>query len=559
MVNRAIQFVLLAAIGLLLAGPVAVQALPAPEAIQARVEQLREIGALQIGAGQIAAVQLIPEFYQRRGYQPAWSDPRDVAALIKLVEHTPDHGLDPEDYHLNEIEGLRRTIAEAGTPQAQDAADLDLLLTDSVVRLAFHAKFGKVDPASLDSDWNFARSLNGKDPVATLQRVLDTHSIGEFFARAYAEPYFYTRLREALAAYRAIDAAGGWPSVPQGETLQLGDQGDSIRVLRERLQVTGDLSSGHRAGDPAMFDVDLAAGVEAFQRRHGLDADGKVGKKTLAALNVPVETRVAQIRVNMERVRWVYQDLPSDFLLADIAGFHVYLVKDGAAVWSARAQVGKPYRKTPVFRAAMTYLEFNPTWTVPPTILSKDILPKLRKDPGYLARKDMVVLEHSGKPVDSASIDWSSVSAKGFPYLLRQQPGPENALGRVKFMFPNPHAVYLHDTPSKSLFDRSERAFSSGCIRVERPFALAELVLNDSQRWSQEDIQQVLDSKQTQRVSLAKPLPVLLLYWTAEVGEDGRVYFREDIYGRDEAVLRALDAPPRFTPPSDIPEWYRKG
>ncbi len=559
MVNRIIRFVLLGAVGLLSVTQAAAQSASSQAAIQKRVEQLRDGGALQIGREQIAAVQLLAEYYQRRAYEPAWTDPEDVTTLVNLVQQTPLHGLDPEDYHLTAIQALRGTVAGVDGRQENAAADLDLLLTDTVVRLAFHARFGKVDPASLDSDWNFERSLNGKDPVETLQQVLESHSIGEFFAKSYAEPYFYTRLRKALASYRAIDEAGGWPSVPQGETLKLGDRGDSVRLLRERLRVTGDIPDSDSVDNPDLFDSNLEAGVKAFQERHGLEADGKVGKKTFAALNVPVAQRIDQIRINMERVRWIYQDLPNDFLLADIAGFHVYLVKDGAEAWSARAQVGQPYRKTPVFRADMTYLEFNPTWTVPPTILTKDILPKLRKDPGYLERKDMVVLERSGKAVDSAGIDWSAVSARGFPYMIRQQPGPKNALGRVKFMFPNPHAVYLHDTPSKSLFERSERAFSSGCIRVENPFALAELLLDDEQKWNQESIQQVLDGKQTQKVTLAKPLPVLLLYWTAEVGEDGRVYFREDIYGRDEAVLEALNAPPRFAPPSDPPAWYRSG
>jgi murein L,D-transpeptidase YcbB/YkuD len=218
-------------------------------------------------------------------------------------------------------------------------------------------------------------------------------------------------------------------------------------------------------------------------------------------------------------------------------------------VWQARAQVGQPYRDTPVFRDSMRYLEFNPTWTVPPTILREDILPKIKRDPGYLAERNMQVLERSGRPVDVNTIDWPSVSARNFPYMLRQGPGPDNALGRVKFMFPNAHAIYIHDTPSKRLFTRSERTFSSGCIRVERPFELAELVLDDPVRWDQQGIQQVLDSGRTQRVNLKEPLPVLILYWTAEADANGRVHFRKDVYGRDERVLEALNGEFRFVAP----------
>jgi murein L,D-transpeptidase YcbB/YkuD len=197
----------------------------------------------------------------------------------------------------------------------------------------------------------------------------------------------------------------------------------------------------------------------------------------------------------------------------------------------------------------MRYLEFNPTWTIPPTILREDILPKLKHDPGYLAERNIQVLDFSRKPVDASAIDWNAISADHIPYLLRQGPGPDNALGRVKFMFPNAHAIYIHDTPSKNLFARSERAFSSGCIRVERPFELAELVLDDPVQWDQQSIQQVLDSRRTQRVNLNEPLPVLILYWTAEADADGRVHFRKDVYDRDQRVLEALDGEFRFVRP----------
>jgi len=202
-----------------------------------------------------------------------------------------------------------------------------------------------------------------------------------------------------------------------------------------------------------------------------------------------------------------------------------------------------------VFRDSIRYLEFNPTWTVPQTILREDILPRLEHGPSYLAERNMQILDRNGKPVDVNTIDWPSVSGGNFPYILRQNPGPENALGRVKFMFPNKHAVYIHDTPSKSLFAHNERMFSSGCIRVEQPFELAELLLDDPERWDRQGIQQVLDSRRTQRVNLKEPLPVLILYWTAEADAEGRVHFRNDVYDRDEPVLDALEGEFRFVVP----------
>ncbi len=203
-------------------------------------------------------------------------------------------------------------------------------------------------------------------------------------------------------------------------------------------------------------------------------------------------------------------------------------------------QVGKPYRNTPVFKSAIEYLEFNPTWTIPPGILSKDILPATKNDPDYLNKRNINVLDRNGNLVDQSSIDWSQYPGRSFPYMLRQEPGPNNALGRVKFIFPNKHFVYLHDTPSKSLFDKTSRTFSSGCIRVENPFELAELLLNDSSNWNYNKIMEVVDSKQTRKVFLDEPMPVLLLYWTVTVEEDGKVHFKEDPYGRDNAVLEGL-------------------
>jgi murein L,D-transpeptidase YcbB/YkuD len=255
-----------------------------------------------------------------------------------------------------------------------------------------------------------------------------------------------------------------------------------------------------------------------------------------------VDARIGQIEVNMERARWMFHDihLNDDYLLVDIAAFRAHLIKDRRKVWEARVQVGQPYRKTPVFKADLTYLVFNPTWTVPPTILAKDILPRLAKDPGYLKEKRLRVLDRNGRTVDPQNIERSRLSPANFPYQLMQTPGQNNALGRVKFMFPNRHLVYLHDTPSQDLFEKSERAFSSGCIRVQNALDLAEILLNDPEKWSGEAIQRVTASNKTQTVMIPKPVPVLLLYWTAEANEDGTVSFRKDIYGRDAKILKGL-------------------
>jgi murein L,D-transpeptidase YcbB/YkuD len=257
-------------------------------------------------------------------------------------------------------------------------------------------------------------------------------------------------------------------------------------------------------------------------------------------MNVPVEMRIDQIRVNLERIRWVLHEDLDTFVFVNIPGFKVYYVRNEKLAWTRRAQVGKLYRQTPVFKADMTYLEFNPTWTVPPTILAKDILPAVRKDPGYLKKRNIRVIDGKGKVVNPKSINWSKYTGKNFPYQLRQDPGPSNALGLVKFMFPNKHLVYLHDTPSKNLFDREARAFSSGCVRIEDPFEFAQLLLG--KEWDAKRIDGIIKSKKTTKVNLAKPVPVILFYLTALPEFDGGFHFRNDVYSRDEAVLEDLNA-----------------
>ena len=254
-----------------------------------------------------------------------------------------------------------------------------------------------------------------------------------------------------------------------------------------------------------------------FQERHGLTADGVVGPATLRAMNVPVEARIDQIRINLERARWVMHELRGEFVLVNVAGFDVSYFRNDEPIWTSKVIVGRPYRETPIFKSMITYVVLNPTWTIPPGILVKDKLPILKRDPGYLKRNNIRVIDSAGREVDPHSVDWSRYSGGRLPpYQLRQDPGDDNALGLVKIMFPNPYLVYLHDTPSKSLFDKDERTFSSGCIRVQKAFELAELVLNDPVRWNRAALDAAVATKKTQTVNLARPVPVLILYWTAQ-------------------------------------------
>ncbi|MBT8442482.1 MAG: L,D-transpeptidase family protein [Gammaproteobacteria bacterium] len=512
-------------------------------ALASRIGALSETPRATLRGVALQGAALFADFYARRDMQPAWTRPARVDELIALLANAGDEGLLPSDYLLDEIAALRGEIEHSGSPAA--TADLDILLTAALTRYGYHLAFGKVDNRELDPNINFRREISeGEDPAVTIQQAIDAPSLQAFFATEIPRGPVYARLREILVEYREIAAAGTWVEVPEGPTLRSGDSGRRVAALRRRLAASDDLPDGASATGDA-FDESLQTGVRIFQERHALDTDGAVGPATLAAINVPIETRIEQLRLSLERLRWIRSEIGEQFLVVNIAGFRVVLWKDNDFAWRGRAMVGKTYRQTPVFRGDIRYLEMNPTWTIPPGILRNDTLPAIKRDPNYLADRNISVIDRDGRKVHPSMVDWTMYT-RGVPYTLRQEPGPNNALGRIKFIFPNEHFVFLHDTPSRYLFDRAERAFSSGCIRVENPFELAELLLDEPDQWNQETLQAVIDGAQTQRVYLDDPMPVLILYLTASIEPDGRPRFLKDIYSRDAKLLAALNAPPQL-------------
>jgi L,D-transpeptidase YcbB len=509
--------------------------------IQTQVEELRHGGRLEVLGQPVASRDVLPRVYESREFAPAWDTLRQVDALLEMVDESYLEGLDPNDYHAAPLHAFRGTVTDLTALPPNDRAAFDILLTDSIIRLGYHLRFGKVDPSALDPNWNQSRTLVGEDAAVTIQKAIDAPSLREFAAKVIPRVFLYERFKTALAQYRAIEAGGGWPSVPAGPTLRPGTADERVPALAARLAVTGDLpASSAPAG--TLYDETLVAAAQRFQARHGLAADGVVGAGTLAALNVPVAARIDQLRVSLERAREVFYDPESDFLVVNVAGFQLYHVRRGEILWRTRVQVGQPFRQTPIFKAEMTYLVVNPTWTVPPTVFRNDILPAVRRNPAYLASRHIDVFDSRGAAVDPSAADWSG---RNPPYRLVQRPGADNALGRIKFMFPNEHSVYLHDTPSRDLFSRDSRAFSSGCIRVENPFELVEQLLGERGR---ERVETLVASGRTETVFLDKPMTVMLLYWTAEVDAAGRVSFFPDVYQRDAAVVAALAEPFRAPP-----------
>ncbi len=345
----------------------------------------------------------------------------------------------------------------------------------------------------------------------------------------------------ALERYRQIDADGSWPQIPSGPLLRLGSRSERVLALRHRLRATGDLPPlgdlAQVGSETADFDAELrfdhgvAQAVRQIQRRHGLYVDGIVGRKTLAALNVPVQDRIRQLQHNLEN-RQLPEDLGDRYVLVNIPGFTLRLVDRDREVWVTRVVVGKRKRRTPMLRSTIDHVIFNPYWHVPSRIARQELLPHVVADPRYLSKQQMEIVAPGGQVLDPSGIDWTAVDVLDFPYFIRQRPGAKNALGRVKFIFPNKYSVYLHDTPSRALFARAERAFSHGCVRVEKPLELATHLLREQapKRWTPERVEQIIHRGQRTYVKLSQPIDVHFIYRTAWVDDDGTVQFRPDVY-----------------------------
>ena len=522
------------------------------ERIRTRIEAAGVVMELRAAGEPVYASLVLPSFYERRLYRPAWSDERGPTRLaddlLDALRRADLEGLRSEDYHLAGIETVLAAVradAKRGPALAPDRwAELDLLLTDAFLVYGAHLLAGRVNPETLRPEWVSNRRT--ADIAVVLEAALASGNIAGTLAGLDPPEVGYRRLRDALGRYRAVAAAGGWPVIPDGATLRLGDRNGSVAALRERLRLEDDLAPGE-AQDAELFDEPVGEAVKKFQRRHGLTDDGVVSAATRAELNVPVERRVEQLGLNLERWRWLPKDLGRRHIIVNIAAFELELMDGDSLVMSMRVVVGRPFDRTPVLSDTMRYLVLNPYWHVPSNIATTELLPKLKRDPSYLARYKMRVFPNSrldAQEVDPATVNWSTITAARFPYRLRQDPGPRNALGRIKFMFLNKYHVYLHDTPARPLFEETQRDFSHGCIRIQHPIELAVYLLRNDPRWDRDALLAALDDAEDRTVSLPEPMPIHLLYWTAWADVDGTIQFRRDIHDRDVPLFTALRAPP---------------
>lgn len=515
--------------------------------LRTRLEVQQPGENIQVQGISLSTLDEIHSFYTKRNFQELWSkDGRLTELAYELryeIRNSTYDGLRPEDYNLAGIEAFFQIFEsnkKANTGNSPgDLADVDLLLTDAFFNLASHLERGKVDPANFKEDWE----ITPKPRKANFQYLLtQSERKGEIKTQLeslYPDFTIYTTGREVIRDLHEklktnpID----WSPVKVNKAIRVGEKDKSIPVFRERL-IYWDYLEEYAIEDEGIFDSTLFQGIKFFQQKNGMEPDGIIGKMTSSAINYSPQDLIDKASVNLERLRWLPDTVRNEeFILVNIANYQLDYLSNLDTLLSERVIVGKRYHESPIFTSEMSYIVFSPYWNIPVSITRGEIIPKVRKDPNYLVEKNMEVVNNSGKVIDPAGIDWSS---KSFPYMIRQKPGNGNSLGLVKFIFPNQHSVYIHDTPARYLFAKEERAMSHGCIRIQNPEDFAAKLLRSDPSWTASRIDEAMHQSTEKIVHLKKKIPVVLLYLTFWADSKGDAHFREDVYGRDQEVLQAL-------------------
>jgi murein L,D-transpeptidase YcbB/YkuD len=472
----------------------------------------------------------IRSFYEQRSFSRAWTSDNSAREsawqAVEILEQSALEGLNPGEYHVDEI---RQAYVNG------DFTLLELLLTDNVLRYASHVRDGQYTPSAVDPHWMIKFEVRG-DIVTQLNKALGERRVGEYLRNLVPPHVVYQNLRRQLRTHAELANNGGWPGFPfSGMTIKPGMRHPHVALLRARLAVT-DGADSYYVSNPEYFDQDLQAALENFQSRHGLNADGVVGPKTREALSVPVQNRVRQILASMERFRWIPRNLGNTNVVVNVPAFRLWYTENGSSALTMRTIVGKTRvdHQTPSFTDRMQYLVLNPNWNVPSSIASKEISKEVSEDPEYLDRGGYTVFDSSGNVIDPTTIEWSRYGGHNpLPYRIVQSRGADGVLGSVKFMFPNRHGIYLHDTQTRHLFKKDERAYSHGCIRIEKPMELASRLLGGS---PEEIDEMIRNSSKNRHIDLQVEIPVYLVYMTAWVDEDA-MHFYDDLYNRDRDLV----------------------
>lgn len=470
-------------------------------------------------------------FYKENEFRPVWNNGEFREDLIRNIENIESEGLFPEDYHASEIKDL---LASVSSNSAEKNAELEILLTDNFFRLAHDLNTGKLDPTQLYEYWG--TPLNEINTGEILKIAIKEQNISSILDSLKPKNKVYTGLKRALREYdKTKFSEKNITKVPPGKLIRPGERDGRIPLVAKRL---GELGFYKKPTDTStLLSDDLQKSIERFQKSYGLEEDGIIGASTIDNLNMTKEDRYHQILVNMERWRWYPRDLGEHFIIINIADFQLNVIKDEDTVGTYKTMVGLPYRQTPVFSDQIKYVIYNPTWTIPPTIEKKDVLPGMRRDKNYLKDRSLNIYDKDNNPVDASTIDWNS--SEPLKYTYRQGPGPTNPLGRVKIIYPNKYMIYLHDTSHRSLFNKRNRARSSGCVRVQDALKLAKYLLNDQPKYDDEKIEEILDSGKTTEIPVTKKVSVHHFYWTA-YPENDSIKFIDDIYNLDKKLWEYL-------------------
>lgn len=487
--------------------------------------------------------QELYDFYNSRNHKSIWFGENEfkikVDPLLEEIEASYHEGLNPDDYHLSFIKETLE-IKDIFNNEYRDLrAVTDIILTDAYLKLAAHYLSGKIDPNIIKKDYNL--NHDNLEIQKLLSELLSDDNLRQKLKEQLPKSDNYQYLKEKLYYYRDSGKIKSWPKISDGEILAEKASGERVGQLIKNLVARNYLNENYLAKE-YYFDENIKSAVIIFQRNNGLNTDGIVGKSTIKALNTSLDQRIKQIIINMERWRWLPEKLGEKYIYVNIADYNLKVYEYNEIIMEMKTIVGKEQRSTPVFSDKIKYLVLNPYWYVPESIAVEDKLPLIKEDIDYLKDNNYSLFKYTGnnnlEEIEAEDVDWEEVDEDNFNYLLRQNPGDNNALGRVKFMFPNKFSIYLHDTPSRSLFDENARGFSSGCIRIEKPIDLAEYLLRNKEDWSREKIVEEMKKDKQKTIYLEEPYPIYLQYNTAWVDDLGALNFREDIYNRDSRLIQ---------------------
>jgi len=492
-------------------------------------------------AGQALPNNSVLGAYKARGYDPIWIKNKtlnmSIYKLVDILEQSYTHGLSPVHYHAEII----KEYLELKKPTPQQLAEMDVIATIALASYAHDLSNGRYEPQLIDPNWQLDAPNNNWNDLLHLDSASDMVNYLQLLAPRSPQ---YQILQKWLVYYQDLSLKEKDIFVTPGELLSAGDEGPRVAQLRARLVQLGDIRFSTRKVNEEQFDIRLKDALKRFQRRHHLSADGSAGSNTIDMLNVPLETRAKQIAYNLERWRWLPSELEANRVWVDLTNYTVDMHLNGE-VTSMKTIIGTPERKTPVFKGLMTYMVTNPTWRVPHRIARENLLPKLQADPNYLVKHGYKVFSSwsiGAKELDSTQINWKEIKENKMRFRFEQTPDEDNAMGQYKFMFPNKNDIYLHDTPAKHLFRQSDRAFSSGCIRLENPAEFAQKITKGSRQFN--EMRKTLKEGSNSVISLPTYIPVYLIYFTAVANTNGMPEFRNDIYERDQLMEEAMGYKP---------------